>query len=83
MEVIAKQPVRDVQNELEDIAAIISWWELAEDYFPHRSPSWFYNKLRARDGNGRPTDFTESELETLRGALFDLSDRIRQSAEKI
>lgn len=35
------------------------------------------------DKNGKPTDFTENEMQTLRSALFDLSNRIRKAAEKI
>lgn len=35
------------------------------------------------DGNGKPTSFTPEEAEKLKGALFDLSHRIRVAAESI
>lgn len=42
--------------------------------------AWLYNKLNGIDDNG---GFTEKEKELLRGALFDLSERIRRAAETI
>ena len=35
------------------------------------------------DGHGNPCEFTPEEKEQLRGALIDLSERIRRAAEKI
>ena len=39
--------------------------------------------MDGRDGNGKPTAFTEEEAEKLKGALLDLSDRIRRAADNI
>lgn len=60
----------------------ISWREFANTYF-HRSSSWFYHKLDGIDGNGGEGGFTEEEAEQLRGALIDLSERIRRVADSI
>lgn len=48
-----------------------------------KSSSWLYHKMDGRDGNGKPTSFTPEEAEKLKGALLDLSDRIRRAADTI
>ena len=45
--------------------------------------SWFQHKIYGIDGNGGVGGFTPQEIEQLRGALYDLSDRIRRSADKL
>ena len=65
-----------------DILVAISWGEIARTYF-HRSPSWLYHKLNQVDGNKKPTDFTPEELAQFKGALVDLSDRIRRGADSL
>ena len=78
----ARKRVRDteVRRKLDDIELDIVWGKIAKRYF---SVSWLYNKLSGIDGNGGEGGFTSEELEQLRGALFDLSDRIRKAAEKL
>lgn len=46
---------------------------------------WYieHHKMDGRDGNGKPTSFTPEEAEKLKGALLDLSDRIRRAADTI
>lgn len=68
--------------QLADILVSISWADLAKRYFG-RSGSWLYHKLDGIDGNKKPTTFTDDERERLRGALVDLSDRIRKAADNI
>ena len=62
-----------VKQRMQDILLCVSWREIANTYFD-RPASWLYNKLNGIDDNG---GFTEKEKELLRGALFDLSERIR------
>lgn len=71
-----------VRTALRDIDLNISWGELARDYFK-KSASWFYQRLNEVDGHGNPCEFTPNEKEQLRGALIDLSERIRRAAENI
>ena len=47
------------------------------------SSSWFYHKMDGIDGNGGKGGFTESEALLLRGALIDLSERLRKAADEI
>jgi len=42
-----------------------------------------YGKLNGIDGNGNESEFTPSEKEQLRNALFDFSERIRKAAQSI
>ena len=41
------------------------------------------HKLDGIDGNKKPTEFSEEEKYTLKGALIDLADRIRRAADTI
>ena len=71
-----------MKAQLSDLLISISWADLANRYFS-RSSSWLYHKLDGIDGNKKPTAFTDEEREQLRGALIDLSDRIRRAADSI
>ena len=71
-----------MKAQLSDLLISISWADLANLYF-NRSSSWLYHKLDGIDGNKKPTAFTDEEREQLRGALIDLSDRIRRAADSI
>ena len=71
-----------MKAQLSDLLISISWADLANRYF-NRSGSWLYHKLDGSDGNKKPTAFTDEEREQLRGALIDLSDRIRRAADSI
>lgn len=69
-------------QQMDDIVDFITWGDLARTYFD-KSASWFYNKMRGIDGNGKPTEFNYAERLQLRGALCDLADRIRSAADRI
>ena len=68
---------------IDDIALDITWSKIAERYFPDKSISWFYNKLRGVDGNGGVGEFSYAEKIQLRNALFDFSERVRNAAQAI
>ena len=74
--------VTDMKKKLKDVLMAISWREFANTYF-QRSSSWFYHKMDGIDGNGGKGGFNEEEVEQMRGALIDLSNRIRRVAENI
>lgn len=84
MEAVMEFPViiTDMKKKIRDIQMAISWREFANTYF-HKSSSWFYHKLDGIDGNGGQGGFNEVEAEQMRGALIDLSNRIRRVAETI
>lgn len=84
MEAVMECPVivTDMKKRLKDIQMSISWRDFANTYF-QRSSSWFYHKMDGIDGNGGLGGFNEEEAEQMRGALIDLSNRIRRAAENI
>ena len=55
---------------------------VSSSYFD-KSASWFYHKMDGIDGNGGTGGFNQQETEQMRGALIDLSNRIRRAAENI
>lgn len=71
-----------VKMRLSDLLVSISWADIARRYFG-KSNSWLYHKMDGKDGNGKPTQFTMDEQVQLKGALIDLSERIRKAAEAI
>ena len=84
METITVQPVMitDMKKKVADIMMAVSCRDFANTYF-QKSSSWFYHKMDGIDGNGGKGGFNEREAEQMRGALIDLSDRIRRAAERI
>jgi hypothetical protein len=74
--------VGTMKSTLKDILISISWAHLSKRYFG-KSNSWLYHKLDGIDGNKKPIEFTEEEKFQLKGALVDLSNRIRAAAEQI
>ena len=82
MEIVQKQDNLTMMQVLDEIVLDVSWGRLSKDYFG-KSASWIYNKLHGRDGNGGHGEFSEKENEILRGALVDISEKIRHNANKI
>ena len=84
METIMTTPVvvTDMKGKVQDILMSISWRDFANTYF-QKSSSWFYHKMDGIDGNGGTGGFNQQEAEQMRGALIDLSNRIRRAAENI
>lgn len=81
-EVMKASLVGDMKSRVKDISLIVSWREIAHQYFD-RSASWLYHKMDGIDGNGGSGGFTEKEAATLRAALLDVSARLRRVAETI
>lgn len=74
--------ITDMKQRLSDILLAVSWREVANTYFD-KSVSWFYHKMDGIDGNGGVGGFNDQEAEQLKGALYDLSRRIRVAADRI
>lgn len=71
-----------VKMRIQDIQLLVSWREIARTYFG-KSASWLYHKLDGIDGNGGVGGFTDEEKDMLRGALCEVSNRIRAAADRI
>ncbi|MFC2610226.1 MAG: DUF5053 domain-containing protein [Capnocytophaga granulosa] len=74
--------VPTIREQVWDIIVEVSWGQISEQYFG-KSRSWLSKKMNGKDFNGGEGDFTEEEKEQLKGALFDLSERIRKVAYQI
>lgn len=72
----------EIKQKNIDLLLDINIGRISRKYF-NKSPSWIYHKFDGRDGNGKPTDFTQEEREILKGAFCDLADRLRQAAEDL
>lgn len=80
--ITTKTLITDVKQRMSDILVAVSWREIARTYFG-KSSSWLYHKLDGIDGNGGTGGFTAEEAAQLKGALCDLSDRIRRAADTL
>ena len=69
-----------VKQKLNDVLLSVSWADLSRNYFG-KSNAWLYHKIDGVDKSGNQIAFTDEECEQLRGALLDLSIRIRRAAE--
>ena len=63
-----------LKNENEQ-AFMVSMAYIAKTYFK-KSRSWLAHKLNGNIVNGKPSQFTEEELKTLRFALNDMSNKL-------
>lgn len=84
MEITAKKTdkITDMKKRMGDIYLCVSWREIARTYFDKSVP-WFQHKMYGIDGNGGKGGFSPEEAGQLRGALIDLSNRIRRAADSI
>lgn len=69
--------IMDMKKRVSNISVEISWREIARQYFG-KSSSWLYHKLDGLDGG-----FSNQEAIDFKNALIDLSNRIKECAEKI
>ena len=74
--------VPTIREQVWDIIVEVSCGQISEQYFG-KSRSWLSKKMNGKGFNGGEGDFTEEEKEQLKGALFDLSERIRKVAYQI
>lgn len=82
VQIVKKELDSNVKERLNDILFIVSWREIARQYFG-KSCSWLYHKLDGIDGNGGKGGFTLEERVKLKGALNDLADRLRAASDNI
>ena len=74
--------ITDMKSRMQDIYLSVSWREISRTYFDKSVP-WFQHKMYGIDGNGGVGGFTSEEAQQLKGALIDLSNRIRRAADNI
>lgn len=71
----------NVRKALSDVYEDINWAYLVKNYFG-KSRSWLYHKFSGMN-NGKPDDFSDVDREKLKGALYDIADRLRKTADTL
>lgn len=66
----------------EDIIKVLNASYIAERFFG-KSKSWFSQKLNNHVKNGSPVRFTQSEIETLRNALYTIAIELEEIADEL
>lgn len=69
-------------DKLKDVLLYIKWGNISKDYFGF-SRGWIYQRLNGYDGNGNPSEFTDSQKEILREALKDIARKLNEAADEI
>lgn len=64
-----------IKMQLAEVSEIVSMSYIAEKYF-HKTRQWLYKKINGSKVNGKPSTFSQSELETLNYALKDISQKL-------
>ena len=67
----------EVKSKINDVFLFITWGKIANVYFDKGAP-WLYDRMYERD-----SEFTPEELLQFKGALVDLSERIRKCADTL
>lgn len=62
-------------ERLGEITNMVSMAYIAKTYFK-KSRSWLAHKLNGNIVNGKPSQFTEDEIRTLRFALNDMASKL-------
>lgn len=65
-----------------DLLRVINGAYIAERFFG-KSSCWFSQKLNNHLKNGKPCEFTQAEIETLRNALYTISIEIQEIADEL
>lgn len=65
-----------------DILRVLNASYIAERFFG-RSRSWLSQKFNHNIKNGKPSQFTPSEVETLRNALYTISIELQGIADEL
>lgn len=81
-QIVKKTNFIPMAQQVDDIIVEVSWGQISEQYFK-KSRSWLSKKMNGKGFNGEEGDFTQEEKEILRGALVDLSERIKKTAYNI
>lgn len=64
-----------MSERLGEITKMVSMAYIAKTYF-NKSRSWLAQKLNGNIVNGKPSQFTDDEIKTLRFALNDMSSKL-------
>jgi len=64
-----------IRQQMEEVLPFVSLAYIAKTYF-RKSRQWLYQRINGLCVNGKPAQFTPSELETLNFALKDMGEKL-------
>jgi len=64
-----------MKQKLEEVIPAISLVYIAKTYF-NKTDAWLYQRINGNIVNGKPAVFTPKEMETMKFALNDLSNKL-------
>ena len=78
----ARQTLEDakrlrVKEQLGEITQFVSMSYIAKNYF-NKTKSWLSQRINGNEVNGKPVQFTPEEIDTLNGAIADLSRKLAE-----
>ncbi len=84
---LAKDSVEDcrellLKEQLKEVLPIVSLAYIAKVYF-NKTRSWLYQRINGSMVNGKPAKFSPEELETLKRALLDISEKLHTSVSVV
>ena len=83
VEFLKNHPITELKQKLDDILLVVSWREFANDYMGQNA-QWIHEKIDGFTMEGDSVEpMSEEELLKLKNGLFDLSERIRRTAESL
>lgn len=79
---IAGRKEIDVRGEMGELMQVLNMAYIAREFF-HKDRSWLAQRLNGNIVNGKPSAFTDEELETFRSALVDIQNRLSETISNI
>lgn len=68
----------DVRNQIGDLGDVISLSYIAQHYF-QKDRSWLAQRINGNIVNGKPSAFTDDELELFKFALNDIKNKLSET----
>lgn len=65
----------DIKTKMAEVSEMVSLSYVAKTYF-NKTRGWLYQRINGNIVNGKESKFTDQELNTLQGALKDISKKI-------
>lgn len=72
----------ELKKEIKKIQDVVSLSYIAKNYFG-KTRHWLYHRMNGVLINGKPAKFTEQEIEILKDALVDISNKIKNVSQAI
>lgn len=75
MKTLERAKQLSVKEQLSEVSQYVSMSYIAKNYF-NKTKSWLSQRINGHEVNGKPSHFTEEEINTLNEAFADLSKKL-------